>query len=115
MTKETNGKKVFLAVDLGAGSGRVMAAAFDGVKISLEEVSRWASAPIKIGNSLPRPAIEHFVRKRFIIRFGYIPVAVGQASEIQVVIDDKSAAIFHCTKLFESHSQHSSYFFHKII
>ena len=52
MTKETNGKKVFLAVDLGAGSGRVMAAAFDGVKISLEEVSRWASAPIKIGNSL---------------------------------------------------------------
>lgn len=44
-------KKVFLAVDLGAGSGRVMAALFDGEKLSLEEVSRWASAPVKLGNS----------------------------------------------------------------
>ena len=44
-------KKVYLAVDLGAGSGRVMAAAFDGKKLSLEEVARWSSNPVKIGNS----------------------------------------------------------------
>lgn len=44
-------KKVFLAIDLGAGSGRVMAAVFDGKTISLDEVARWASAPIKNGNS----------------------------------------------------------------
>ena len=33
--------KVYLAVDLGAGSGRLMAAVFDSKKIELEEVSRW--------------------------------------------------------------------------
>ena len=44
-------KKVYLAVDLGAGSGRVMAAAYDGKKLSLEEVARWSSNPVKIGNS----------------------------------------------------------------
>ena len=44
-------KKVFLAVDLGAGSGRIMAAVYDGKKIGLEEVARWASEPVKIGGS----------------------------------------------------------------
>lgn len=43
--------KIYLAVDLGAGSGRLMAARFDSKTIKLEEVSRWASAPVKIGNS----------------------------------------------------------------
>lgn len=43
--------KVYLAIDLGAGSGRVMAAVFDGKKLSLEEVSRWESRPVKIGGS----------------------------------------------------------------
>ncbi len=44
-------KKVFLAVDLGAGSGRIMASIFDGKKISLEEVARWSSEPVKVGAS----------------------------------------------------------------
>lgn len=44
-------KKVFLAADLGAGSGRVMAAEFDGSRIELCEVSRWASEPVKEGDS----------------------------------------------------------------
>lgn len=44
-------KKVYLAIDLGAGSGRIMASVFDGTKISLEEVARWASEPVKINNS----------------------------------------------------------------
>lgn len=43
--------KVYLAVDLGAGSGRLMAAVFDSKKIELEEVSRWASEPVKLGDS----------------------------------------------------------------
>ena len=43
--------KTYLAIDLGAGSGRVIAAAFDGKKLSLEEVSRWESRPVKIGGS----------------------------------------------------------------
>ncbi len=43
--------KVYLAVDLGAGSGRLMAAVFDSKTIKLEEVSRWSSSPVKIGNS----------------------------------------------------------------
>ena len=44
-------KKVFLAIDLGAGSGRIMASIFDGAKISLEEVARWSSEPVKVGDS----------------------------------------------------------------
>lgn len=43
--------KVYLAVDLGAGSGRLMAARFDSKTVKLEEVSRWASAPVKVGAS----------------------------------------------------------------
>lgn len=36
-------KKVYLAVDLGASSGRVMAASFDGRKIELEEAHRFGN------------------------------------------------------------------------
>ena len=44
-------KKVYLAIDLGAGSGRIMASTYDGGKLTLEEVARWASQPVKLGNS----------------------------------------------------------------
>lgn len=44
-------KKVFLAADLGAGSGRLMAGEYDGGKIELCEISRWASEPVKEGAS----------------------------------------------------------------
>ena len=36
---------------MGAGSGRLMAGIYDSKKIELAEVSRWASAPVKIGDS----------------------------------------------------------------
>lgn len=36
--------KVYLAVDLGASSGRVMAGSFDGKKIALEEMNRFVNA-----------------------------------------------------------------------
>lgn len=38
--------RVYLAVDLGADSGRVMAAVFDGCKISLEEMARFRTGGV---------------------------------------------------------------------
>lgn len=40
--------KTYLAVDLGAGSGRVMAGHFDGRTIKLEEVARFSSAGVNL-------------------------------------------------------------------
>ena len=42
----------YIAVDLGAESGRVMMGAFDGGKFSLEEIHRFPNTPIKNGKSL---------------------------------------------------------------
>jgi len=39
---------VYLAVDLGAESGRVVAGAFDGARISLEEVHRFSNGPVNV-------------------------------------------------------------------
>lgn len=39
---------VFLAVDLGAESGRVVAGTFDGARIALEEVHRFANGPVNV-------------------------------------------------------------------
>ncbi len=39
---------VFLAVDLGAESGRVVAGTFDGERVRLEEVSRFSNGPVKV-------------------------------------------------------------------
>ena len=39
-------KRVYLAVDLGADSGRVMAAAFDGAKITLQEMTRFRTGGV---------------------------------------------------------------------
>ena len=41
-----------LAIDLGAGSGRVIAAVFDGSKLSLEVVSRFDNTPVEFGGHL---------------------------------------------------------------
>lgn len=38
--------KTYLAADLGAGSGRVMAAKFDGGKFSIEEICRFDNTPL---------------------------------------------------------------------
>ena len=43
---------VRLAFDLGAGSGRVMSAGFDGEKIELREVHRFANTPVQVIDSL---------------------------------------------------------------
>ena len=41
-------KKVYLAVDLGAGSGRVLAGEFDGTRIELHELNRFENTPIQL-------------------------------------------------------------------
>ena len=45
-------KKVYLAVDLGAESGRVMAGLWDGRKLQLEEINRFPNGPVALGDSI---------------------------------------------------------------
>jgi rhamnulokinase len=40
--------KVYIAVDLGAGSGRVLAGEFDGKRIELHEMNRFLNAPVQL-------------------------------------------------------------------
>jgi len=47
-----NANRVFLAIDLGAESGRVVAGIFDGERLSLEEVHRFANTPARVLGSL---------------------------------------------------------------
>ena len=43
---------VYLAIDLGAESGRVMAGIWNGKTIRLEEVHRFPNGPVALGNSI---------------------------------------------------------------
>jgi rhamnulokinase len=45
-------EKVYLAVDLGAESGRVMAGLWNGRKIRLEEIHRFPNGPVTLGGTL---------------------------------------------------------------
>src|SRR5512138_1771157 len=40
--------RVYVAVDLGAESGRVMAGIFDGNRLRLEEIHRFPNAPVRV-------------------------------------------------------------------
>ena len=42
--------KVFLAVDLGASSGRVVAGSFDGIRLRMEDVHRFENGPVQVGS-----------------------------------------------------------------
>jgi sugar (pentulose or hexulose) kinase len=46
-----NSKKICLAVDLGAGSGRVVAGIYDGTRLELSEVNRFPNDPVKKAES----------------------------------------------------------------
>ncbi len=46
------GSNVFLAVDMGASSGRHVAGLFDGDRLTLEEVHRFDNGPVGIGDRL---------------------------------------------------------------
>ena len=41
-------RKIYLAIDLGSGSGRVLAGAFDGSRIELQDVHRFANDPVHL-------------------------------------------------------------------
>ena len=43
-----NKTKICLAVDLGAGSGRVVAGIWDGAKLALDELNRFPNEPVKV-------------------------------------------------------------------
>lgn len=51
-------KRAFVALDLGAESGRVMLAEFDGEHISLSEVYRFANRPARVLDHLHWPLLE---------------------------------------------------------
>ena len=44
-------EQVYLAVDLGAESGRVMAGLFDGETVRLEELQRFPNGPVDVAGS----------------------------------------------------------------
>lgn len=48
----TSATRVFLAIDLGAESGRVMAGIWNGRKLQLEEVHRFPNGPVQLAESL---------------------------------------------------------------
>jgi rhamnulokinase len=45
-------QQVYLAIDLGAESGRVIAGLWNGKRIGLEEIHRFPNGPVELGNSL---------------------------------------------------------------
>jgi rhamnulokinase len=45
-------ERVYIAIDLGASSGRLVAGKFDGQKIALEEVHRFDNGPVPVGDNL---------------------------------------------------------------
>jgi rhamnulokinase len=48
----SNARSVALAVDLGASGGRVIAGAFDGRRLELEELHRFENGPVSMGGQL---------------------------------------------------------------
>ena len=45
-------EKVYLAVDLGAESGRVMAGIWNGKTLRLDELYRFANGPVALGETI---------------------------------------------------------------
>jgi len=54
--------KTYLAADLGASSGRVVAGRYDGNRLALETIRRFATLPIDVGGSL-RIDLDAFLRE----------------------------------------------------
>ena len=67
-------KTNYIAVDLGASSGRVMLAVLDNEKISLQEIHRFPNGPVEEDGAL------HW---DFKVMFGQITAGIGKALEIE--------------------------------
>jgi rhamnulokinase len=50
----------YLAIDLGASSGRAMLGCFDGAKLTLEELHRFENGPVRLGDGLYWDALRLF-------------------------------------------------------
>ena len=48
----SGGGKIYLALDLGAESGRAIAGTFDGERLALREAHRFPNTPVRRGNSV---------------------------------------------------------------
>lgn len=46
------GQRVYLAVDLGASGGRVLAGKYDGARVALREMHRFPNGPVRLGERL---------------------------------------------------------------
>jgi rhamnulokinase len=72
----------FLAVDLGASSGRVMDCAWDGKRFSLDEAHRFPNAGVRVGSDLYWDALRIWSEiqsglKRFRARHNELPAGIG--------------------------------------
>ncbi|MDZ4199783.1 MAG: rhamnulokinase family protein [Kiritimatiellia bacterium] len=54
------GKQVYLAIDLGAESGRAMAGIFDGRGLALQEIHRFPNGPVRLPDGLHWNALQQF-------------------------------------------------------
>ena len=75
-------EKCYLAVDLGAESGRVMAGLFDGSQIRLEDLHRFANGPVSVAETLRWDLIRLWSEiqgglAKAASRFGQSAVSVG--------------------------------------
>jgi rhamnulokinase len=52
--------KFYLALDLGAESGRAVVASFDGAKIALEEIHRFPNAPVRLPDGMHWDILRQF-------------------------------------------------------
>lgn len=75
-------KKVYLAVDLGAGSGRVLAGEFDGNRIELHELNRFDNTPVELPSGWHWNTPQLFLNileglKKAAVKYGESTVSIG--------------------------------------
>ena len=75
-------EQVYLAIDLGAESGRVMAGIFDGKHIRLEELHRFSNGPVNVADTMRWDLIRLWSQiqvglQKAAARFGQSLVSVG--------------------------------------
>lgn len=74
--------QVYLAVDIGASSGRVLAGLFDGAELKLEEVHRFQNGPVRVADSLQWPLLSQWQHvldglRASAVRYGDSIVSIG--------------------------------------
>ena len=75
-------ERAYLAIDLGAESGRALLGRFDGERVSLEEVHRFPNVPVRVGEGLYWDALRIFGE----VKAG-IAKAGGKAEVASVAVD----------------------------